>query len=234
MKTLDRMWILAALFAVTMTLWDTPLVYPLKVLVVFFHEASHGLAALATGGQIDHILLDSNLGGLMTSTGGWPLVILPAGYLGSMLWGAVLVLGAAWSSRRKLLSILLGVVLLGVTLLYVRSLFGFASGLLFGGLLCLAGARFSEAFNDLLLSFVGVTSMLYALLDIREDLIVRTVAQSDAAVFSQYIPLPPMVWGAIWGLLALVVAVKVLFLASGPPPWRKKLQRAERAAGLGG
>jgi hypothetical protein len=224
MKTLDRMWILAALFAVTMTLWDTPLVYPIKVLVVFFHEASHGLAAMATGGRIEHILLDPNLGGLMTSTGGWPLVILPAGYLGSMFCGAALVLGAAWTSQRRALAFLVGLALLIVTLLYVRSLFGFVSGLLFGGLLCLAGARLSEAFNDLLLSFLGVTSMLYALLDIRDDLIVRTVPQSDAAVFSNYIPLPPMVWGAIWGLLALVVAVKVLFLASGPPPWRKKAQ----------
>lgn len=213
------MLLLAGLFLATLLLWDTPAVYPVKVLVVLFHEISHGLAALLTGGQVERITLSSDLGGLMTSRGGWAMVILPAGYLGSMAWGAALLLGAAWTRQRRLLSLLLGVALLGVTLLYVRSLFGVASGLLFGGVLVLAGARLSETFNDLLLSFVGLTSMLYAVLDIRDDLVSRTVAGSDAVAFSALIPLPPVVWGVLWGLVALAGAVWVLKLAVGPAPW---------------
>jgi hypothetical protein len=225
MRTLDRAWILAALFAVTMALWDTPFVYPVKVLVVLFHEISHGVAALLTGGSIERITLSPDMGGLMTSLGGIPLVILPAGYLGSMACGAGLVLVAAWSSKRRLFSFLLGAGLVLVTLVYVRSLFGFLSGLVFGILLCLAGARLSEALNDLLLSFLGLTSMLYALLDIRDDLISRTVPQSDAYQFSKLVGLPPVFWGLVWGGAALVLAVWVLLLASGLLPGKKK--RAE-------
>jgi len=33
-------------------LWNTWVVYPLKILVVFFHELSHGLMAVVTGGSI--------------------------------------------------------------------------------------------------------------------------------------------------------------------------------------
>ena len=33
-------------------LWDTPLIYPLKIFVVLLHEISHGIVALATGGSI--------------------------------------------------------------------------------------------------------------------------------------------------------------------------------------
>ena len=40
-------------------LWDTPVIYPLKIFVVLLHEISHGIAALATGGSIERITLDA-------------------------------------------------------------------------------------------------------------------------------------------------------------------------------
>ena len=221
MTSRNRALVLAGLFLATLALWDTPVVYPVKILVVLFHEISHGLAALLTGGRVEHITLSADLGGVMTSRGGWTLAILPAGYLGSMAWGAALLLGAAWSPRRRILSLLLGLLLLGVTLAYVRSLFGFGWGLLFGLGLLLLGAKLPETLNDLVLSFLGLTSMLYSILDIRDDLVSRTVPGSDAAVFSQFVPLPPVVWGLLWGALALAAAVWVLRRAAGPPPWAR-------------
>ena len=38
-------WQLLALTALVIALWDTPAILPLKILVVFLHELSHGLAA---------------------------------------------------------------------------------------------------------------------------------------------------------------------------------------------
>jgi hypothetical protein len=52
-----------ALFAALWFLWDTWLVTPLKLFVVMLHEVSHGLAAVATGGSIDRIVLTPDLGG---------------------------------------------------------------------------------------------------------------------------------------------------------------------------
>lgn len=213
MKSRDRLLVLVGLFLATLVLWDTPLVYPLKVLVVFFHELSHAMAAILTGGEVSRITLSPDLGGVTWTRGGWRLAILPAGYLGSMAWGALLVLGAAWTTKDRQISLALGVFLLVATVVYVRSLFGFGCGIAFSGLLIVAGLRLSEGFNDLLLSFVGLTSMLYAVLDIRDDLISRTVAESDASQFSQLIPLPPVVWGVLWGVLAVVFAGWVLHLA---------------------
>lgn len=221
MKSRDRLLVLVGLFLATLALWDTPLVYPLKVLVVFFHELSHALAAMLTGGEVASITLSPDLGGVTWTRGGWSLAILPAGYLGSMAWGAALVLGASWSTKDRQISLLLGTFLLLVTLFYVRSLFGFACGLAFSGLLIVSGLKLSEGFNDLLLSFVGLTSMLYALLDIRDDLISRTVAESDASQFAQILPLPPVVWGVLWGALAVAVAGYVLHLAVKPPSWTR-------------
>ena len=73
----------AAYFAVLWLLWPTPIVYPLKVFVVFLHELSHGLMAVATGGRIESIALDWREGGETVSLGGSAILTLSAGYLGS-------------------------------------------------------------------------------------------------------------------------------------------------------
>ena len=40
-------------FATLWFLWDTPVVYPLKIFVVMLHEISHGIASLTTAGSIE-------------------------------------------------------------------------------------------------------------------------------------------------------------------------------------
>jgi len=66
---------------------------------------------------------------------------------------------------------------------------------------------FTVKINDLVLNLLGLTSMLYAILDIKDDLITRTVHDSDASAMSQIIPLPPVVWGVIWILIAIAASI---------------------------
>jgi len=56
----------------------------------FFHEISHGLAALLTGGSIQTITLNFNGAGVCTTRGGWSFIISFAGYAGSALWGLLI------------------------------------------------------------------------------------------------------------------------------------------------
>ena len=83
--------ILVALFIAVWLLWDTPVVYPIKIFVVVLHELGHAVAALLTGGQVVSIEIFPDEGGVTTTRGGWPFVILSAGYLGSLLAGGVLL-----------------------------------------------------------------------------------------------------------------------------------------------
>ncbi len=53
----------------------------------FFHEISHGLTALLTGGSIHNIHLSFNGSGTCTTSGGWLFLITFTGYAGSALWG---------------------------------------------------------------------------------------------------------------------------------------------------
>ncbi|MFT6786226.1 MAG: hypothetical protein ACJATG_002234, partial [Dinoroseobacter sp.] len=81
MKTLKGHWQLILITIAVFALWSTPLALPLKILVVFLHELSHGLAAVLTGGSIEAISLSAQQGGHAITRGGNGFIILSAGYL---------------------------------------------------------------------------------------------------------------------------------------------------------
>ncbi len=205
-----RLTLVGGLVLFTALAWDTVLVYPVKVLVVMMHEISHGLAAVLTGGSVDHIEVSAQLGGVCYTLGGWEPAIVSAGYLGSFVLGAAMFLAAARTRHDQVIAFATGIALVALTLVYVRSTFGVVSGLLFGGFLIVSGKYLTEKVNDVLLSFIGLTSMLYAVIDIKEDLISRTVPGSDAYRMSEIFPLPAVVWGCIWALLSIAGAFLVV------------------------
>jgi len=208
--------ILLGLFVLINAFWHSPVIYPVKVFTVILHELSHGLAAIMTGGRMVRIEVSPELGGLCRTQGGWRFAVLSAGYLGSMFFGCAIMLVAARTRFDKHLSVIIGSALLLLVVFYIRTFFGVLFGLLFGGALILAGRFGSENVNEALLLFLGVTTALYAIIDIKEDLISRTIPCSDAYEMSKLIPLPSVVWGGIWALIAVAVVFLALKAALGP------------------
>jgi hypothetical protein len=190
---------------VTWFLWNTPVVYPIRILVTFLHEISHGLAAVLTGGGIDRITIDPDGSGLCWTRGGWRIAVLPAGYLGSMLLGSLILILACRTRFDKVISAIIGVALVAICLVYVRSVFGFWFGLLIGLSLTAAGVWLSEGINDFLLVFIGSASCLYALFDLQYLWKIKGHGHNDAQMFSREIlPLPPTVWVVLWAILAIL------------------------------
>lgn len=202
-------WALLLILVAVVLLWNTWAVYPLKILVVFFHELSHGLAALLTGGSIERIELSEAEGGLAVTRGGSRFVILTAGYLGSLLVGGLLLLAAARSPHDRQILGGVGIVLIGVTLLFVRPFFAF--GMLFGlgtGVALVAAANLlGRAAADVLLKVIGLTSCLYAVLDIKSDVLDRPELRSDARMLAEHTGLPTLLWGVIWILIAVLATI---------------------------
>jgi hypothetical protein len=60
---------------------------PFNWLESYFHEISHGIAAILTGGDVLRIQLFANGAGLCTTQGGIAFIITFAGYSGATLWG---------------------------------------------------------------------------------------------------------------------------------------------------
>ncbi len=208
--------LLLGVFAGVFALWNTPVVWPLKILVVFFHEFSHALATWLSGGSVEAIQLSADEGGLCLTRGGWPFLVLSAGYLGSMLFGALLLVVASRSRRDRLVVAVLGAALLCITLVWVpfANPFGFFFGLATATAMLLTARFLPDAVSDGLLKVVGLTSLAYAPLDIWSDLIARDIPQSDANALAKLTGIPGVVFGVLWGLLALAGAIWALWLSA--------------------
>jgi len=187
--------------------WNTPVVYPIQVFVVFLHEISHGIAAVATGGSIQRITLNPRLGGACYCPGGNAFITLSAGYLGSLAWGGlILEMGRRAGRRVHRVTGTIGVLVVVLTTLFVRSAFGILFGVAFGAFLLLAARYLADRGNRLLLTGLGLTSCLYAVLDIKSDVLDRPHLPSDAYMLAQLTGVPTVVWGVLWITVALVVS----------------------------
>ena len=196
-------------------LWNTWIIYPLKILVVFFHELSHGLAAIVTGGRIVEIQLAASEGGLCVTSGGSRFLTLTAGYLGSLAFGGAILLLAARSRHDRYVSMALGAIVLLVCLVWIRPVLGF--GFLFASLagcaLIAAGAYLPGGANDLLNKTIGLTSCLYAVMDIKSDILARPGLRSDATMLAELTGVPGLVWGILWIVIAAGAGVFLLAVA---------------------
>ncbi len=190
--------------------WQSSILLPIKYLTVFFHELSHALAALFTGGQVVHIEINSDQGGLAVTRGGWRFIVVSAGYLGSLVWGSAILLAASRTHFDKQITAGLGILLLLVTAIWVRNMEGVIICALTGfGLLGIA-AYSSEKVCDQFLKFLGLTSCLYVLIDIKGDLIDRSVKASDAYKIAEMIHMPDWLVGVAWLVIAGIITWKVL------------------------
>ena len=199
-------WAVAAVVAVLVVFWGSPLLWPLAIAVVFAHECSHALMAVATGGTVASIELAWNQSGATWSTGGIPFLVLNAGYLGSLVSGIVLLKGAA---RPRGMCVTVGLVSGIVALGWMPWIsFGFLWVMLYAAGLIAVGLRAPPWLAALLLRVYGVFSILYALGDIHADVFGAPAgAVTDATMLAELTGVPSVVWGVGW----LIVGIGVIW-----------------------
>ena len=215
MRVLRGHWQLMVLGVVVAALWVTPVLVPLKILVVFLHEFSHALAAWLTGGAVEGMTLSPMQGGTTTTRGGNLFLIISAGYLGSLLLGVVLFLLALRSDLDRWVMGVLGGVLVAIAVAYMREPFAliFCLG---AGVVMLGIAHFlPHEVSDLALRLIGLTSMLYAPLDILDDTLRRTHVESDAVMLAREFGGTSQFWGGLWLVISLIVVALCLRFGAG-------------------
>jgi hypothetical protein len=199
---LRRLGLFAGIAVVSWSFWLSPALTPLKLFVVFIHEASHALATVLTGGRVVSMVVTPWESGYVESIGGSPLLIASAGYVGSALFGGIMLLLAGrqkWATTIFAgLAFLFGV----VTVCFVRPLFGMLFGLgttaVFG---VLAWKRVPGA--PYIIDILAVMSSLYALYDLSDFLLAG--ARTDAVMLAQITHVPAFVWAILWSIVALLV-----------------------------
>src|SRR3954468_19425342 len=124
---LKRLAILVVCLAVGLFLWDSPVLWPLKVLVVMIHESGHAVASLLVGGSVQHISVSGNEAGQCLSTlpdsALGAIVVYSAGYVGSALVGGVLLLATYRYRVRRWMLAAAAAWLVVMAFLYGRDLF---------------------------------------------------------------------------------------------------------------
>jgi len=215
MRFLKNHWQLILVTAVVFALWRTPVVLPLKLLIVFLHELSHALAAIATGGAVLEIGLVPQQGGHTVTQGGSLFAIFSAGYLGSLLIGVMVLLTALKTHWDRAILAILGVVILLATVLYVRDLFAAGFGLSCGALMVAMARHLRRDYCDLTLRVIGLSSMIYVPYDVISDTLLRAHLRSDARMLAEEFGGTTQFWGMLWLLLSGMVILGALRVALG-------------------
>lgn len=111
-----------AAFFIVLVLWQfsafSSMLFPLRMFVTFIHELGHGLAAILTGGEFLRFEVQSNGAGVAYSRGGVREIIIPAGYMGTALFGASLLIITNRVERPQAVATILGMSFIGLTFLY--------------------------------------------------------------------------------------------------------------------
>jgi hypothetical protein len=223
---------LAIALLASLLLWNLPfgglLLYPFKLLATWLHELSHGLAMVITGAGFDRVVIYRDTSGLAyADSAAGPFassIIAAAGYMGTPLWGAALlvVTSTARAARRAML--VLAVLLAGSALTVVAApkgdMFGpwaiGASGAVFALCALVLPGRWRVAVAH----FVAAQACVNALLDIRVLLRPAQVVNgtetgaSDAhtmaaTTFGTTAPWAVYLWAGIW----LAWSLAVLYVA---------------------
>ncbi|HLA44756.1 MAG TPA: M50 family metallopeptidase [Aggregatilineales bacterium] len=155
-KNIQRDFLLAiGAFVIAFALWQfrplSPVVYPLRLFVTFIHELGHGTAAEITGGDFLRFQVESTGAGLAYSSGGIRPIVISAGYVGTAIFGAVLLFVANRVHRPERVALVLGIAFIALTIFY--SGFGpgnlnLLTGVLAVGAIGAAGYGFMKAKTD--------------------------------------------------------------------------------------
>lgn len=205
--------VFTAAVVATFVFWDTWLTWPIQLLVVFVHECGHALAAVLTGGEVRGLEIRSNLSGQARTVGGIPFLILQAGYLASALFGAVLMVAATRPRSARHTLLVVAVLLAGCGVAFSAG--AFSPTMLFALLIATLFAWAARAAPEYVvrwgLVYIASVSALYALIDIREDLLQWSVAgASDATILAERTGIPALVWGLAWAAIAIAMMAVAL------------------------
>jgi hypothetical protein len=237
-KPADRLELRTLAFALlaSLLLWNLPvggvLLYPFKLIATWLHELSHGLAMLLTGVGFERVLIYRDTSGLAYASaeagGVGRAVIAAAGYMGTPLWGAVLLVVTpnARLSRYALLGFGGLLILTAVTVIDAPDgdPFGAWAVAAIGAACALAGVIVPGPWRLAIAHFIAAQSCVNALLDIRVLLrpsqVVggKVAGASDAhnmaaATFGTTATWAVWTWAAIWLLWSLAVLYVALRLS---------------------
>ena len=235
---------------ISIVLWFIPfaeiVTYPFRIFVTFIHEGGHAIAALLTGNSVESLSIATNASGETYTTGGGTLsqmLVSSAGYLGSMTFGALLLVLIRKAIAARVVLIGSAALIFALTLIYgliKPAMSGVVTPslpftILAGTLLSLgliAMARYASArVATFFVSFLAVQCVLNALLDLKTVFFLSTpfapTVPTDAVNMSAATGIPALFWSVAWiGMAVGILAVTMrLYVSSRNKQFQLELDR---------
>lgn len=199
------------------------LIYPFVILSTWYHEMGHGLAALVTGNRFEHLVINADGSGYAQSStatdasGFTRAFIAMGGPLGPSVLGSLLILASSAHRYWKPALLALAAALALSTLIWVRSLVGWAvlPALALGiTWLALRGRASLQLFALQFLGVLGALSMFadWSYLFSESGVVGGQVMLSDTGAMEAELFLPHWLWAAlIIGLSGLMVGASLKY-----------------------
>ncbi len=218
--------------AISVVLWFIPfaeiLTYPFRIFVTFIHEGGHAIAAVLTGNSVASLSVAANASGETYTTQGGvisQMFVSSAGYVGSMAYGALLLILIRRSITARAVLIGSAAIVFALTMIYgvFKPILsgGVWSGIPFtlmaGSLLAvglIAVAKFASArVASFFVSFLAVQLVLNALLDLKTVFFLSSpfapAVPTDAMNMANATGIPAIFWAAGW----ITLSIGILWLA---------------------
>ncbi|HEY9712913.1 MAG TPA: M50 family metallopeptidase [Chroococcales cyanobacterium] len=219
-------WLFWTIMILSLVFFNAPLLaavlQPINTFATMVHEMSHALVCLLTGGAVSGmtIVSDGNgHGGLTFCHGGNPLLYTPAGYLGTAVFGSLLVYVSQFPRVAKPILLLMGiavalasVVLVGANVLNTgfQGVFSFFWAIVIGAFLIWVGVKWRPASANILLLFLAVQTALNSLTSLVQLLqvslgLIPFASFSDASSMAELTGVPQQIWSLGWSVISVVM-----------------------------
>jgi hypothetical protein len=183
------------------------------------HELGHGLAAILTGGDFVRFVVFPDGSGVAHTGGGWRLVVIPAGYLGAALFGAILITLGRNQRQSRVALIVIGTVLFLLSLRFgipniltsdwIWGLLTTVFGIIFGGLLVWVALKASNKWIVFLLHLIAIRAGLTSFSDLMGLIGISSnmfgVQSNDAQSMAGLTFIPAIIWAVLWTIIALLL-----------------------------
>lgn len=207
-------WRLALLVSLALVLFHAPywLIAPFKWFEVFFHEISHGLMALATGGTIERIDIQYVGSGTCYYRGGYQPMVTFFGYTGATLWGW-LIYEAGHAGQRKtsvgIISLLL-IFISASAALWVRDRETVLIMLAMGAVLALMLKFGGTVIMKFFVEFIGIFILMASIQSpyfLFQD---HNRGRGDGEALYGLTQVPVFFWASLWMLLGVAVLLLIV------------------------
>lgn len=201
------------------------ILYPFTILGTWFHEMSHGIAAMILGANFERLELNSDGSGLAVYSGGVILggigkaIVAAAGPLGPAIFGSIMIISSSKTKYTRFFLFFLLFLLVISALFWIRTIFGLIFALVFVLVLSAFLKKGSQNSLKLLLQFLGVQAIMSVYLSVdylfsKGGSIGVENYYSDTQVMQNELFLPYWFWGGfllISCMIMLVMSLKFIY-----------------------